>query len=148
MLKNGAYKGMDACLMLHPAPVEGLGEMLAISEVEVNFVGKNSHAALAPWEGVNALDAAVITYTNMGLLRQQISPTHRLHGIIQGSEHWVCNVIPASSRLLIGARAPTIAEVEVLKGRVENCIKAAALATGCDVSYSNSHSRVVQREQC
>ena len=109
MIKNGAYKSMDACLMLReqnplcsprisaddsatldPAAVEGLAPMLAISEVEVEYVGANAHATLA-WEGINALDAAVLAYNNISALRQQVNPSHRIHGIIQGSEDWVCN---------------------------------------------------------
>lgn len=91
LLKAGAYKSMDVCLMLHPAPSSGLGPMLAISECEVEYTGHTAHAAGAPWEGVNALDAAVAAYTSLSMLRQQIKPTHRLHGIIKGSEGWVCN---------------------------------------------------------
>lgn len=64
--------------------------MLAISEVEVEYVGANAHATLA-WEGINALDAAVLAYNNISALRQQVNPSHRIHGIIQGSEDWVCN---------------------------------------------------------
>lgn len=46
---------------------------------------RRAHAALAPWEGRNALDAAVLAYTNISALRQQLNPTHRVHGIIQGT---------------------------------------------------------------
>lgn len=73
--------------------------MLAISEVEVEYVGANAHATLA-WEGINALDAAVLAYNNISALRQQVQPSHRIHGIIQGSEDWVCNSWSFSSSSL------------------------------------------------
>jgi len=41
----------------------------------------SAHAALSPWEGQNALDAAVLAYTNISLLRQQVKPSHRIHGV-------------------------------------------------------------------
>lgn len=50
----------------------------------------SAHAALSPWEGTNAQDAAVLAYNNISALRQQIHPTHRVHGIIQGNE-WATN---------------------------------------------------------
>jgi len=50
----------------------------------------SAHAGLSPWEGKNALDAAVLAYTNIGLLRQQIKPTHRVHGVFEGKD-WAPN---------------------------------------------------------
>jgi hypothetical protein len=50
----------------------------------------SAHAALSPWEGRNALDAAVLGYNNISALRQQIKPTHRIHGIFEGQD-WVPN---------------------------------------------------------
>ena len=50
----------------------------------------SAHAGLSPWEGQNALDAAVLAYTNIGLLRQQIQPTHRIHGVFWGKD-WAPN---------------------------------------------------------
>lgn len=51
------------------------GGFLAIDEVRVTFIGKPAHAAAAPWEGINALDAVVAAYLNVSLLRQQILPS-------------------------------------------------------------------------
>jgi len=50
----------------------------------------SAHAALSPWEGKNSLDAAVLAYNNISALRQQLHPTHRVHGIIEGKD-WAVN---------------------------------------------------------
>jgi metal-dependent amidase/aminoacylase/carboxypeptidase family protein len=50
----------------------------------------SAHAAAAPWEGINALDAAVLAYSSISVLRQQIKPDHRVHGIIEG-KNWTPN---------------------------------------------------------
>lgn len=50
----------------------------------------SAHAALSPWEGQNALDAAVLAYNNIALLRQQVRPTHRIHGVFRGKD-WTPN---------------------------------------------------------
>ena len=51
-----------------------------VSRVIVTFKGKASHAAAAPWDGVNALDAAVMTYSAVSCMRQQMKPTSCING--------------------------------------------------------------------
>ena len=41
-------------------------------------------------EGTNALDAAYLAYANVSVLRQQIKPDHRVHGIVEG-KNWAPN---------------------------------------------------------
>ena len=40
------------------------------------FTGKAAHSGTAPWEGINALDAAALAYSAVGLLRQQMRPAN------------------------------------------------------------------------
>src|SRR5690606_35021229 len=81
MARNGAFSGLDAALMVHPADAD-LARMdtIAVQEVDVEFTGVAAHAAAAPWDGRNALDAAVAAYTSVAALRQHIRPTERVHG--------------------------------------------------------------------
>ncbi|KAL8279430.1 hypothetical protein RQP46_008242 [Phenoliferia psychrophenolica] len=137
LIKAGAYKDMDICLMVHPAPFDAVGKSLAIAECSVEFTGHTAHAAGAPWEARNAQDAAVLGYNNVSLLRQQVHPSHRVHGIIVNKD-WVPNVIPGSAKLVFAVRCPTLAEVEVLRNRVLKCFEAAALATGCEMTERSS----------
>ncbi|KAJ7291276.1 hypothetical protein C8J57DRAFT_1272108 [Mycena rebaudengoi] len=139
LLKAGAYKEMAACLMCHPAPGPkgsvSLSSCLALERVEVEYFGHTAHAALSPWEGKNALDAAVLGYNNISALRQQLKPTHRVHGIIEGKD-WAPNIIPDYSKFICYVRAPTRAEQQLTMKRVMPCFEAAALATGCTVKVS------------
>ncbi|KAJ8090516.1 hypothetical protein PM082_002404 [Marasmius tenuissimus] len=134
LLKTGAYKNMAACLMAHPAPgprnTVSLTSSLAVKKIEVEFFGHTAHAALSPWEGKNALDAAVVAYNSIAALRQQMHPTWRVHGILEGKD-WAFNVIPAYAKYIAGVRAPTRAEVEIAVKRILPCFEAAATATGC-----------------
>ena len=93
LIDAGAYKDVDACLMVHPFPLLAgapdilsasmcRGMYLAVAHVTVTYTGKPAHAAAAPWEGVNALDAIVSAYVYISLLRQQIRPTEKIHGIV------------------------------------------------------------------
>jgi amidohydrolase len=146
LLDNGAYKDVDACLMLHPAPMAPdrpdllslatapAGGFLANDKVRVTYTGKPAHAAAAPWEGVNALDAVVAAYVNISLLRQQMQPTQRVHGIIvNGGDR--PNIIPWSASVDYYIRSPTLASLKPLTEKVVKCFEAAAVATGCEVGF-------------
>jgi amidohydrolase len=140
LLKHGAYKEMDICLMCHPAPGPhssvSLSSSLALCRSQVEYFGHTAHAALSPWEGQNALDAAVLAYTNVSLLRQQVKPSHRIHGIFEGKD-WTPNIIPDYAKMLWIVRGPTIAEAKETHERVQKCLKAASIASGCKVKINN-----------
>lgn len=141
LIEAGAFKDVGACLMMHPTsqsvwPDDVLGDAfdrtMAITGFKVTFRGKPAHAALAPWNGLNALDAAVAGYNNISLLRQQIRPDERIHGIIADGGK-AANIIPEHTVLEYGVRAPTLARAQALSKRAHACFKGAAEATGCDV---------------
>lgn len=145
LIDAGAYNDVDACFMVHPFPVLSgaphllsssscSGQYLANDKVKVTFTGKPAHASAAPWEGVNALDAVVAAYVNISMLRQQILPTQKIHGVVlRGGER--PNVIPASTTLDYYIRSETTKELKLLTERVLKCFEAAATATGCTVEY-------------
>jgi len=133
MINNGCFKDIDFCMMVHPSPADVLKpSILARVRVTVTYKGHAAHAAAFPWEGINALDAAVMAYNNISALRQQLKPTWRVHGII--SEGGVKpNIIPDRAQLIYNLRAPTDGELIVLREKVKSCFEAAASATGCEV---------------
>ena len=55
----------------------------------------SAHAAVAPWEAQNALDAAFVAYAGVSALRQQIKPDHRVNGIVVGRD-WAPNGLSRS----------------------------------------------------
>jgi metal-dependent amidase/aminoacylase/carboxypeptidase family protein len=82
-------------MMVHPAPFDMLrAKIIAASMFEVRCTGKESHASAFPELGVNAADALTIAQTAIGLLRQHIRSTDRIHGIVtHGGD--APNVVPA-----------------------------------------------------
>ena len=54
------------------------------------YVYISAHAGYAPWDGINALDAAFVAYAGISALRQQIRPEQRVHGVISGRD-WAPN---------------------------------------------------------
>lgn len=144
LIKAGAFADTDAALMVHPTQgTQGMawnvayGSCLAGTAFDAHFEGEAAHAGAIPWEGVNALDAATLAYTAVGLLRQQCRPTDRINIVLNRDSRTGCGVITDKASLEFGIRCATLKEVERLKERVRNCIAGASLATGCKFEYRN-----------
>jgi amidohydrolase len=131
MLERGAFDGMHAAMMVHPSPADNLMPcFIAASMFEVAYTGKEAHASAFPEEGINAADALTVAQTAIGLLRQHILPTQRIHGITtHGGD--APNIIPAHTAARYIVRGSTLPELEALRPRVYKCFEAGALATGC-----------------
>jgi amidohydrolase len=130
LLEGGAFTGVHAALMVHPAPLD-IAEptMLAWSQFDVHYHGKEAHASAFPELGINALDALTVAQTAIGLLRQHIRPTDRVHGIIlKGGD--APNVVPAHTSARFMVRAETLGDLEEIQTKVRRCFEAGALATG------------------
>ena len=70
MARNGAFANVDAAMMVHPGDYNTSGcEAMAVAILSVEFHGKASHAAGAPQEGINALEAMIISYNAINSLK-------------------------------------------------------------------------------
>ncbi|XP_070843426.1 peptidase M20 domain-containing protein 2-like [Chaetodon trifascialis] len=133
LLREGAFDDMDVVFMAHPLQDDApYLPLVAEHDVTIKYHGKASHASAYPWEGINALDAAVLCYNNLSVLRQQMKPEWRVHGIIKHGGVKP-NIIPAYTELEYYLRTPSRAELLVLKEKAEMCFRSAAVATGCEV---------------
>lgn len=127
---NGAFDDIDVALISHPfyKNVKS-GISFALKALRFTFTGKAAHAAAAPHTGINALDACISTFVNIGLLRQQILPTSRIHGIIKNGGT-AANTIPDFSCAEFYVRATSKSYLEELAGKVCACAQAGAAAAG------------------
>ena len=136
MARQGAFDGLAAAMMVHPADADLIRmDCIAVQEMYVDYQGRAAHAAAAPQEGRNALDAAVLGYLNVAALRQHILPGERIHGIFTKAGD-KANIVPAETSMTWMVRSPTIASLQPLKQRVLACLEASAAATGCSCSHS------------
>lgn len=144
LLEAGAIPSSTAAaIMAHPvaghmAKIPGASglagfKLICSHKFKVEFTGRTAHAGAQPWDGINALDAAVAAYTNVSMLRQQIRPDERVHGVIEDGGK-VPNVIPQYTRMSWNVRAPKVKAANALRERVNACFHAAAAATGCKVN--------------
>ncbi|MFP3951713.1 MAG: M20 family metallopeptidase [Candidatus Bathyarchaeia archaeon] len=141
MAEAGFFEPVDVALMIHPCSGSSnvAAEFLAVTGVFVEFTGRSAHAAADPHEGVNALNAAVLTYmaiqANRQQLRRDADPV--IHGIITEGG-LASNVIPDRATLRFGVRSSDDSYVPELVDVVVNSAKGAAIQTGCGVDTSVS----------
>jgi amidohydrolase len=136
MIDAGLFDDVAAAMMVHANDSDLVGtSALAIGAWDAVFTGRPAHAAAAPWEGVNALDALTVTQTAIGLLRQQLPPDSIVHGIVTEGGH-AANIIPERTAAWYEARATTLERMGELRARVQACFRAGALATGATLSIT------------
>jgi amidohydrolase len=132
LLKAGTFEDIAATVMLHPGPVDiAAARSLALSEVTVGYTGRESHAAVAPYLGVNAADAVTVAQVAIGLLRQHLVPGQMVHGIVTDGGQ-ATNVIPGHAAMRYTMRAVNSESLHELEDKMAGCFAAGGLATGCE----------------
>jgi amidohydrolase len=130
LLDAGAFHGVHFGLMVHPGPNDQLlPEVLAAQSFDISYTGVPSHAGAFPERGVNAADAMVVAQVALGLLRQSLLASDRVHGVVTlGGE--AMNIIPGRTEAKWMIRAASVERLEQIRGRVLNCFEAGATASG------------------
>lgn len=135
-VKKGYLNDVDFALCTHPGSgsEDGLSTRnYACAPVDIEFWGKPAHAAGCPQDGINALDAQILTYAAIGVLRQQLTDRIRIHGVIvEGGT--APNVIPEYTKAKYYICAADIDTLHELYEKVENIVKGSALQTSCTSS--------------
>ena len=141
LLERGAFEGVTAAMMVHPSTEDIAASMaLACQTLDVEFHGRAAHAAARPEEGINALEAMLLSFNSINSLRQHIRSSARIHGIItDGGE--AANIVPAHSAGSFIVRAAEDDYLDDLKVRVIDCFTGAALATGARLEYRWGQAR-------
>ncbi|WP_207922259.1 M20 family metallopeptidase [Saccharopolyspora terrae] len=134
LLDRGAFAGVDLAMMVHPAPVDvAEARPFAVSHSKISYSGKSAHAAAYPESGINAADAFTVAQVAIGLLRQQIPASAKVHGIVTHAGD-APNAIPERATGRWYVRAETLAELAELEPRVMRAFEAGALATGSELT--------------
>ena len=138
MIDDGLFEGIDAALLYHPCDRNHVeSHPLASEDVDVVYTGLQAHASSDPWLGKNALDALISLFTSVGLWRQQLRPSARVHGIIREGGT-AANIIPDRATAWFMIRSDDEADYERMRDRFRQMCEAAALATGTTVEVTFS----------
>jgi amidohydrolase len=135
LLENGAFSGVDAAMMAHPADCEfSAVQVLAMQHLRITFRGHAAHAAAAPWSGVSALSAVLQTFQSVDAARLHFRDLSRVHGIITNGGQAV-NIVPQLAQCEFSARAITARHADEIAQRIRRCADAAATSTGASVEH-------------
>ncbi|BCI53473.1 peptidase M20 [Mycolicibacterium litorale] len=141
MLEAGQFAGIDAAMMMHPGPADAArAEPFAVAHWEVTYRGVGAHAAAYPHLGVNAADGFTVAQVAIGLLRQHLPATVRVHGVVTEAGT-APNAIP---ELAVGrwyVRAASLPELDDVERRIRACFEAGATATGCELEIRDESPR-------
>jgi amidohydrolase len=140
LIKGGVFRDVDCAMMIHGFDRTLLHQdLLGIVRGTFEFTGRASHASADPWEGVNALDAVIQAYNAISMMRQQVRPDCRIHGIITNGGA-AANIIPEYASAIFYVRAPRIDTMWELFKRVIAAAEGAAKATGCTLKVTQHES--------
>ncbi|HYM40028.1 MAG TPA: amidohydrolase, partial [Thermoplasmata archaeon] len=136
---QGAFSDVDFAITSHPGDRwVAAGQTLAVQDLEVTFHGVAAHSAANPEEGRSALDAALLTYTAVNMLRQHVRRDANvvIHGVLREGGQ-ASNVTPDKAVLVFGIRSSDLAYEEALIERFQEIVRGCCLATGTtsDVAF-------------
>ncbi|HFI0464151.1 TPA: amidohydrolase [Streptococcus suis] len=132
MLEAGYMKELDVALMMHGAPTTTTDiKSLALTNLEVTFLGKSAHAALKPEDGRSALDALLLAFNGTEYLREHVRDDVKMHYTILETTGPV-NVVPARARAKFSLRSYSRDYLNHVEDRIQDIIKGAALMAGVD----------------
>jgi amidohydrolase len=135
MAERGAFDSVDAAMIAHPGGGNRvIMHTLAVQTLDVEFFGREAHAAAHPETGINALEAMILSFNAVNSLRQHIKEKARIHGIITDGGK-ASNIVPAYSAASFMVRAEEEAYLDELEEKVIDCFNGAALATGAELRY-------------
>ncbi|HEY3314280.1 MAG TPA: M20 family metallopeptidase [Bacillota bacterium] len=135
LVDKGFFIDVDAAMMVHPANRTAVeGTSTSREAMEISFRGRAAHAAGAPHEGINALEAAILTFNGINALRQHLKDDVRIHGVL--TKGGVApNIVPDYSEIRLYVRANDPAYLTQTVEKVKNCARGAAMATGASVAF-------------
>lgn len=148
LIRRGEFDNIDLAVTTHSHMVErdsDIDLMLGNSAC-TGFIGKTvymhgrtAHAAAAPHLGINALNAACLGISALGMIREtfQEKDCVRVHPYIKkGGE--AINSVPSEAVVEMMVRANNLPVIEEISKKVDNCFKGAAMCIGCEAEIVDS----------
>jgi len=142
MLDEGYLTDIDVALMMHGGPATQTDvKSMALVSIDVTFHGKSAHAALKPELGRSALDALLLTFHAVELLREHVKDDTRMHYTVAdaGGPN---NVVPAKAIGSFSFRSYNSSYLKDVIRRFEKIAEGAALMT--ETTYEMAIGRTIE----
>lgn len=140
LIRVGAFDDIDIAMMVHalpkaPEPCLGIhGSSLGFVNKTVRITGQESHAGAAPFDGINALNAASAALMCVNAQRETFKDSDkvRFHCIFSKAGD-IVNVVPADVEIEACVRAGNTAALSDAIFKVDRALKGAVAAFGADI---------------
>ncbi|WP_019131713.1 amidohydrolase [Peptoniphilus obesi] len=158
MVERGVFDKYDFVIMAHLGSKYSIPNwrLIAFETHEIEFIGKESHTAAAPWDGRSALDGLMLSIHAIDMMRKMMRPGVIIEGIIQ--EGGISpNIIPGKARAKYTFRSTDASLLEKeIRPWLNNILKGCALATETtykdkifdypfsDMNYNETGSEVIK----
>ncbi len=137
LIYRGAFDDVDMAMMIHsakdtPEPTVQIGDSSnGFIGKTIQYVGQEAHAAEAPDQGINALNAAMLGLMGIHALRETFRDDDivRVHPIITKGGDLV-NSVPADVRMETYVRAKTMQAIDATHIKVDRALRAGGDAVG------------------
>lgn len=148
LLRRGEFDDVDLAITTHSHMVgrDSDIDLLLGNSACTGFIGKTvylhgraAHAAAAPHLGANALNAACLGMSALGMIRETFEEKDciRVHPYIRkGGE--AINIVPSEVVVDMMVRANNQQALEKVSVKVDNCFRGAAMAIGCEAEIVNA----------
>ena len=135
MIQNGCtFEELDAALMMHGGPATQVDvKSLANSKYKVIFHGVSAHAAIKPEKGRSALDALILAFQGIEILREHVNSDEKIHYTVVNCRGTPANVVPAYAEASVYVRSYNRAYLDTVCRRFEKVLKGAAMMTETEV---------------
>lgn len=157
LIRLGEFDDIDLCLTTHAHMVPGADCDILLGSNSVSgfigktavFKGKAAHAAAAPHAGVNALNAAALALSALGMIRETFQEKDyiRVHPVMRAGGGAV-NVVPQEAALDMMVRAKTMDAIMEASAKTDRAFRGAAAAIGAEVAIRDAqgYMPVIERE--
>ncbi len=134
MQENGCFQDIDIALMMHGAPETCVDiKTMALENFRVTFYGKEAHAAMSPEQGRSALDAILLSFHGIELLREHVREDTRMHYTVLDAGG-PTNVVPGKAVAEYTLRSYNTSYLAQVVERFKKIIEGASLMT--ETTYS------------
>jgi amidohydrolase len=143
LIRIGAFDDVDMAMLTHassaiaPSLLRWGGTTNGHLGKQVQFIGRAAHAGAAPYRGINALKAAMLSLAAIDAHREMFRDEDvvRVHPIItRGGD--VVNSVPADVRLQAQVRANNIDALADANRKLDMALRGGALAMGARVQIT------------
>lgn len=138
LLDAGCYDDMDCAMAVHPTSAMSrvAGGCNTSCVYTAEYFGKPAHAGNRPWDGVNALDAAMLFFNAMSYMRQMTRDGVRMRANIpEGADRPVGSIVD-HTKVQCSITAPSYNVLMETCKKIEGCFEAGAVGTGCTYTLS------------